>query len=130
MFRFLITICSLAFFCMVTGGPLTAWAKSKPHKVKVVRTEWTVVSGVPGVEHTILAGKDVFRHHNRYYCYDGRWHQSDQAGGPWLAIPAPPPVLYRVDTVYFKKAPPGWCKGKKTGWRGEPLPPGQMKKLY
>ncbi len=26
--------------------------------------------------------------------------------------------------------PPGWDQGKKTGWRGEDLPPGQDKKVH
>jgi hypothetical protein len=130
MLKICITVCSLALLFTVAGGGLPAAAKEKPPKVKIVKTEWTVVSGVPGVAHTVLAGKDVFRHQDRYYCYDGSWLKAAQAGGPWVAIPAPPPVLYRVDTVYFKNTPPGWCRGNKNGWRGAPLPPGQMKKFH
>jgi len=48
--------------------------------------------------------------------------------GPWQLLPQPPKIFYQVEAGYFKN-PPGWAKGKKTGWRGEPLPPGQMKKL-
>jgi len=125
----IILVASLALLFIFASGGQTASAKSKPHKVKV-KTKWTVISEAPGVEHAIFAGKDVFRYQNRYYCYDGRWHHGTHYAGPWVAIPAPPQVFYRVDTVHFKNVPPGWCKGKKTGWRGAPLPPGQMKKYH
>ena len=39
----------------------------------------------------------------------------------------PPRAFYNIGPTYFK-SPPGWAKGKKTGWKGETLPPGQMKK--
>jgi hypothetical protein len=130
MFKLGVTVCSIALLFTMTGGGLPAAAKEKPYKLKVVKTEWTVVSGVPDVAHAVLAGKDVFRYQNRYYCYDGSWLKAAQPGGPWLAVQAPPPVLYRVDTVYFKNTPPGWRRGQKTGWGGAPLPPGQMKKLH
>lgn len=38
------------------------------------------------------------------------------------------PAVYWLEPSHFK-TPPGWGKGKKTGWRGQPLPPGQMKKF-
>jgi len=28
------------------------------------------------------------------------------------------------------KTPPGWSKGKKTGWGKAPMPPGQIKKHH
>lgn len=124
----LIIVASLALLLALSGGVKTTAAKGK-HKVKV-KTEWTVITQAPGVEYALFAGKDVFRYQNRYYCYDGRWHQGNHYAGPWMPIPAPPPVIYQVDSVYFKKVPPGWCKGRKTGWRGAPLPPGQLKKLH
>jgi hypothetical protein len=43
-------------------------------------------------------------------------------------IKKPPRVFYNIGATYFQ-SPPGWAKGKKTGWRGEPRPPGQMKKI-
>jgi hypothetical protein len=40
----------------------------------------------------------------------------------------------RDDLVQVKKkhkaAPYGWSRGRKVGWRGRGLPPGQAKKLY
>lgn len=125
-FQLTLTGC-LALFLILSGSQ-TASAKRKHHKVKA-RTEWTVISEAPGVHHTVLAGHDVFRYHNHYYRYDGRWHRGSHYGGPWVTIPAPPPVIYRVDRVYFKNTPPGWHQGKKAGWQGAPMPPGQMKKF-
>jgi hypothetical protein len=31
-------------------------------------------------------------------------------------------------TVKWKKRPPGWSRGRKVGWRGRDVPPGQLKK--
>jgi hypothetical protein len=31
--------------------------------------------------------------------------------------------------TYYEPPPQKWAKGEKKGWRGAPLPPGQMKKL-
>ena len=122
-------IICLAFFLTLSGGGQAALAKAKFHKMKE-KTKWTVVSVVPGVHHTVFAGKEVFRYQDRYYWYDGRWHQGNHYGGPWVAIAAPPPVIYRVERVYLKKVPPGWCKGKKTGWPEAPLPPGHVKGFH
>ena len=36
----------------------------------------------------------------------------------------PPQAFYNIGPTYFK-SPPGWAKGKKTGWEGQPLPPGR-----
>jgi hypothetical protein len=33
-----------------------------------------------------------------------------------------------VVDVKFKGRPPGWREGRKTGWRGRGMPPGQLKK--
>jgi hypothetical protein len=30
----------------------------------------------------------------------------------------------------YKAAPYGWSRGRKVGWRGRGLPPGQAKKIY
>jgi hypothetical protein len=30
----------------------------------------------------------------------------------------------------WKKRPPGWDRGRKVGWRGGSMPPGQRKKLH
>lgn len=128
--RFLqLTITGCLALFLTLSGDQQALAKGKHHKVKE-RTEWVAISEAPGVHHTVWAGQDVFRYQNHYYRYDGRWHRGSHHGGPWVAIPAPPPVIYRVDRVYFKRVPPGWHHGRKTGWQGAPMPHGQMKKFH
>jgi|UniRef100_A0A7C3WRQ4 hypothetical protein len=112
---------------LLAGGRLAA-AEPKPPKIK---TQWTVISEVPGVQHTVFAGRDVFRYQNRYYCYEGgTWHQGSHFASPWMAIAAPPPAICQVKSGYGRKVPPGWSKGKKTGWHGAPAPPGQWKKIH
>jgi hypothetical protein len=34
----------------------------------------------------------------------------------------------RVVEMKFKARPPGWREGRKTGWGGRSMPPGQLKK--
>lgn len=90
---------------------------------------WAPIPQVPGVDYVPDLGHDLFRYGNRFYFYqDGRWHKGDRLNGPWAVIKKPPRVFYNIGPTYFK-SPPGWVKGKKTGWHGEPQPPGQMKKL-
>ena len=91
--------------------------------------QWTGVPGAGGVEYAPNLGQDIFRLAEKYYYWNqGRWYQGSQYSGPWNPIPQPPSALYRVEAPYFK-TPPGWAQGKKTGWGGAPMPPGQMKKL-
>lgn len=89
---------------------------------------WTPVPGAPGVEYAPNMHPDVFRYGGSYYCLrEGAWHLGRAAQGPWGLARSAPPVLYRIQAPYFKN-PPGWARGKKTGWGGALLPPGQMKK--
>jgi hypothetical protein len=84
---------------------------------------------VPGVSYVPDVGQDLFRYGNRFYVYQGgRWYRGKSLNGPWAGIKHPPKAFYNIGSTYFK-SPPGWAKGKKTGWGGAPLPPGQMKKL-
>lgn len=110
------------------SGPVGAREEAGPVEVKAV-PQWTRINTVAEVEFAPNLPIDVFRHQGAYYCYDGRWHRSTAWGGPWTVIPQPPPVFYRIDAAYFKKIPPGWSRGRKTGWQGGALPPGQAKKL-
>jgi hypothetical protein len=64
-----------------------------------------------------------------YYLTNNLWFTAAAVSGPWQQVQAPPPVFYQVAPAYYK-TPPGWAKGKKTGWKGAPMPPGQMKKYY
>ena len=71
---------------------------------------------------------DLFHYGQQYYYYyGGLWYRGGTIQGPWAQITELPPAFYRVGPAYFH-SPPGWARGKKTGWGGAPLPPGQMKK--
>jgi hypothetical protein len=90
--------------------------------------QWAPVPQVPGVYYVPNQAHDLFRYNNQYYVYQqDRWHRGDRLNGPWTMIPQPPPVFQNIAPTYYK-SPPGWGKGKKTGWGGAPAPPGQMKK--
>lgn len=89
---------------------------------------WLPVPGVEGVEYAPDLKSDLFRYGGDFYRYqDGRWHKGKRIEGPWRSTRRIPPPFYRIGRPYFK-TPPGWAKGKKTGWGGAPIPPGQMKK--
>jgi hypothetical protein len=91
--------------------------------------QWAPIPQVPGIFYAPELGHDVFRHGKRFYVYrDGRWYRARSLNGPWRGIDKPPKAFYNVGPTYFK-SPPGWARGQKTGWGGQPLPPGQMKKL-
>jgi hypothetical protein len=90
--------------------------------------QWAPIPQVPGVEYAPNIEQDLFRHQGGFYNYQGGgWFRGITPTGPWVPVPAPPQVFYNIQAPYFK-SPPGWAKGKKTGWGGAPMPPGQMKK--
>ena len=124
----------------LTAGLLSAWAAGAawgqmlappPVAPPVIQVQpsWQPIPGVPGVQYVPTLRQDLFRYQNNYYCWhDGRWFQGQNYGGPWTTIQSPPPVFTQITSNYWK-TPPGWAHGQKVGWRGQPLPPGQMKKL-
>jgi hypothetical protein len=127
----LIIILTAGFFSgLATGaaqGQMGMPLPAIPPMIQVQPT-WKPISGVPGVEYVPTLRQDLFRYQNNYYCWhDGRWFQGQNHRGPWTVIQSPPPVFKQIAPNYWK-APPGWAHGRKTGWRGQPLPPGQMKK--
>jgi hypothetical protein len=90
---------------------------------------WTPIPEARGLDYSPNLQADLFRYGGRYYCYhNGRWYRGSAYTGPWRQVTKLPAPFYQVGPTYFKAAPPGWARGKKTGWRGAPLPPGQMKK--
>ncbi len=90
--------------------------------------QWAPIPQVPGVEYAPNIAQDLFRYLGRYYNYQGgAWYGGPSYTGPWTPVPEPPREFYNIQAPYFK-VPPGWAKGKKTGWGGAPMPPGQMKK--
>jgi hypothetical protein len=115
----------------IVGLAAPAWAQGPlPAPVpRQVTPQWTPVPGARGVEYAPNLGADFFRHSGGYYyLHDGRWYQGRNTSGPWTQVQSLPQVFYQVEAPYFKR-PPGWAKGKKTGWGGAPMPPGQMKKM-
>ncbi len=123
MRRTVILITALAFFLL---APVWNQTAGQPRKGPPA---WQPVPSAPGIEYAPHLDRDIFRYQEKYYYYDGnRWHSGRTYQGPWVQILQPPQVFYQIEERYFK-TPPGWARGKKTGWRGQPLPPGQLKKL-
>jgi hypothetical protein len=90
--------------------------------------QWAGIPNVPGVAYAPNIGQDLFRYQGSFYnLQGGAWFRAPAVTGPWVAVPQPPQVFYTIQAPYFK-VPPGWTKGKKIGWGGEAMPPGQMKR--
>jgi hypothetical protein len=116
-------------FLLLGSQALQAKPKSVPPLPADLAPRWAPVPEVPGVYYAPNQAHDVFRYGSQFYSYNqGLWQISPAFTGPWQVIANPPRAFYNIGPTYFK-SPPGWAKGKKTGWRGAPLPPGQMKKL-
>lgn len=68
---------------------------------------WTVVPSAPMVYYAPNVGGDVFRHHGKYYYYNGgAWYLSKHLHGPWHPCHKLPREIYLVQRPYFKSAPP------------------------
>ena len=120
----------LLLVMLLWGAPgLWAQAQFVPPWGPDLAPRWVPVPQAPGIDYVPDQRHDLFRYGKKFYYYgDGRWHWGDRLNGPWTVTKNPPRAFYNIGPTYFK-SPPGWAKGKKTGWRGETLPPGQMKKL-
>jgi len=120
----------LALICLAGGlQGLEAQTQFVPPWAPNLAPQWTPIPQVPGVNYVPDLGYDLFRHGKRYYFYrDGYWYRAKSLNGPWKGIDKPPKAFYNIGPTYFK-SPPGWARGQKTGWQGQPLPPGQMKKM-
>jgi hypothetical protein len=120
----------LGLVILLTGGFALAGKKMAISGGPAAPPQWMPIPQVPGVEYAPNIDQDLFRYQGGFYDFrGGAWYRAPIVNGPWEAVPQPPPVFYNIQAPYFK-APPGWAKGKKTGWRGAPLPPGQMKNQY
>lgn len=107
-----------------------AWAQGTRTRQAAPAPSWQPVPTAPGIEYAPKFQQDVFRYQETYYRYDGgKWYCGKNYAGPWGVIQQPPQVFYQVEAPYFK-TPPGWAKGKKTGWGPYDMPPGQAKKVY
>jgi hypothetical protein len=114
-------------FLLVLGLGVPALAG--PPGSAALAPRWTPVPQAPGVEYAPNLAADLFRYADRFFSYSqGNWQQGPTVNGPWTGVGRLPAPLYQIQAPYFKN-PPGWAKGKKTGWKGAPMPPGQMKKL-
>lgn len=119
----------LTVFLLLGGQALQAQPRPVPTLPPNLAPRWTPVPKVPGVDYAPNLGQDLFRYGNQFYFYNqGLWQIAQALTGPWQALAEPPRAFYNIGPTYFK-SPPGWAKGKKTGWGGAPMPPGQMKKL-
>ncbi len=122
-----LTIIVLGLVILLSG----TFAGAQKIKIKpdAPAPRWAPIPEVPGVEYAPHPARDLFRYGERFYNFEGgAWFRATAPGGPWVPVQEIPPVFYNIGASYFK-VPPGWAQGRKTGWRGGPLPPGQMKKL-
>ena len=126
----LFRILMLVFF--ITGLALSAGSvkaqQFSPPLPRDISPQWTPIPGAPGVQHAPNTNADLFRYGQSYYYQQGgNWYQGRNIAGPWQRIQDVPRSFRQIEANYFKQ-PPGWAKGKKTGWGEAPMPPGQMKK--
>ena len=119
----------LVVLLLLGGQALQAQPRSVPTLPPNLAPRWAPVTEVPGVYYAPNLGHDLFQYGNQFYYYNqGLWQIAQALTGPWQVIANPPQPFYNIGPTYFK-SPPGWAKGRKTGWGGAPMPPGQMKKM-
>ena len=120
-----VLLLTLSPVILLTGSlavPERAMAQSPPPP------QWAPIPQVPGVEYAPNIAQDLFRHLGEYYNWqNGTWYRGRTYTGPWVPVPTLPREFYNIQAPYFK-VPPGWAKGKKTGWGSTGMPPGQLKK--
>ena len=119
----------LVLLTLLMGNQAMADPRYAPPVPSDLSPRWAPVPQVPGAYYAPNLPSDLFRYGNQFYYYNqGLWQIARALTGPWQVIQNPPQAFYNIGPTYFKN-PPGWSRGKKTGWGGAPLPPGQMKKL-
>lgn len=129
MRRLSMVLTLLAVVLLLGAQALQAQPKSVPIFPPNVAPQWAPIPEVPGVYYAPNLGQDVFQYGNQFYSFNqGLWQLAQALTGPWRVIQNPPSAFYNIGPTYFR-SPPGWAKGKKTGWGGAPMPPGQMKKM-
>jgi hypothetical protein len=120
---------ALGLLILLTGGAAVA-KKGMVPSGELPPPQWAPIPQVPGVEYAPNIAQDLFRYQGAFYnLLNGAWFRAPAVNGPWVPMAQPPQAFYNIQAPYFK-VPPGWAKGKKTGWGGAPMPPGQMKKQY
>jgi hypothetical protein len=123
-------ILMLVFF--ITGLAVSASSveaqQFSPPLPRDLTPQWDPIPGAPGVQHAPNTNSDLFRYGQRYYYqHEGKWYQARNTAGPWKKVKDVPRSFRQIEAPYFKQ-PPGWAKGKKSGWSDASMPPGQMKK--
>lgn len=125
--RLLTILAILGLSIAMAASPALAGGYAVGPVIPIVQPIWVPVPGIPGVHYAPNIPADMFRYRgNYYYRYGGRWYQGRAVGGPWAVVPAPTRAFYRIQAPYFK-APPGWARGKKVGWRDDSILPSQIK---
>ena len=123
------TIVALGLIILLAGSFALAQKFTGRQASSASPPKWTSIPEVSGVEYAPNIKHDLFRYGGGFFNFQGgAWFRATTATGPWVPIPDPPQVFYNIPAPYFK-VPPGWAKGKKTGWGDAPMPPGQMKKF-
>ena len=122
----------LMLVLLITGLALSAASVSAQQFISQlpsgVKLQWAPIPGAPGVQYAPNANADLFRYEQRYYYqHEGNWYRGRDMGGPWERVQDVPRSFRQIEAPYFRQ-PPGWAKGKKAGWKGDNLPPGQRKK--
>jgi hypothetical protein len=121
---------ALALVILLTGGAALADKEGAMPGAPASPLHWRPIPQVPGVEYAPNIAQDIFRYQGGFYnLQGGSWFRAPAVTGPWVSVPQPPQEFYNIQAPYFK-VPPGWAKGRKSGWGGAPMPPGQMKKQY
>ena len=124
-----VAIVAVSLVILITGSMALAQKITDRGVPLAAQPQWESIPEVPGVEYAPNIGQDLFRYRGGFFNFQGgAWFRATAANGPWVPVQEPPPVFYNIQASYFK-VPPGWAKGKKTGWGDAPVPPGQMKKL-
>ncbi|MDQ7825669.1 MAG: hypothetical protein RDV48_22910 [Candidatus Eremiobacteraeota bacterium] len=119
-----------ALICLISILALPCLAKEKvPSPLPgEIPSQWSPVDGAQGVQYAPGQSYDIFRYTDGYYCLNqGKWYRKADEKAPWSVTVNIPQVFFQVQSGYFKY-PPGWAKGRKAGWSGAPVPPGQLKK--
>jgi hypothetical protein len=148
----LAALCASAFLTAPLAAPRTAHASTKGRK------NTTILLGAAAA-HQLLTGKttngillgagtayaykkyndsrkaDSRRRRSAYNAYTGnRYTNTDRytSGSRYRSRYGSGDRTYRRSSYSrsYASTPPGWSKGKKTGWGGRSMPPGQAKKFY
>jgi hypothetical protein len=125
--RLLSILTILGLSLAMAASPVLADGLTIVPTISIGQPNWVPVPGVPMVYYAPNSPADMFLYRGIYYYRNGgRWYQGRAVRGPWTVVSAPPAPFYRIQAPYFKE-PPGWARGKKVGWRDDPVPPGHMK---